>query len=284
MSALTCRGVLHDYPGPLRALDGVDLDLAAGELACVIGPNGSGKSTLLRCLAGLLEPTAGRVAVGGVALDTLDERARARRLAVVPQFLPALHDVEVGDFCLGGRYAHFGRWRGPGPDDRGVVRCALEAADVLDLERRLMSELSGGQRQRVLVARAIAQEAGVLLVDEPTSSLDPAHQLQVFELVVRAVAPSCAGPPDRPGERNGERAALVVTHDLNLAAQFATRVVLLNCGRVVADGAPAEVIAPDVLEPVYGASLRFGELGDGPARRPFVVPWRAADPSGRPPG
>jgi iron complex transport system ATP-binding protein len=261
VSALACTGLEHDYPGPLRAVDGVDLALAEGELVAVIGPNGSGKSTLLRCLAGLLKPSAGSVSLAGRPLAGLDERARARHIAVVPQFLPALHDIAVGDFVLGGRYAHFGRWSGPGPDDRGVVRCALEAADVLDLEQRLMSELSGGQRQRVLVARAIAQEAGVLLVDEPTSSLDPEHQVQVFELIARAVADA--------------RAALVVTHDLNLAAQFATRVVLLDAGRVAADGPPAEVVTPAVLNPVYGDSLRFGTLPDGAGgQRPFAVPWR----------
>ena len=262
MSALACRGLVLDYPGPLRALDGVDVSLAEGELVAVIGPNGSGKSTLLKCLAGLLEPSAGEVLVDGQALSLFDDRARARCLAVVPQFLPALHDIAVRDFVRGGRYAHFGRWHGPAALDHGAVEGALQAADVGDLARRWMSELSGGQRQRVLVARALAQEARYLLVDEPTNSLDPEHQLQVFELIARAVA--------------GGRAALVATHDLNLAAQFATRIVLLERGQVRADGSAAGVLTPAVLTPVYGASLRFGTFrtADG-AERPCVIPWRA---------
>jgi len=263
VSAISCAGLTHDYPGPLRAVDGIDLSLREGELLAVIGPNGSGKSTLLKCLAGLIAPTRGEVFLAGERLAELDGRARARRIAVVPQFLRALHDITVLDFVLGGRYAHFGRWSGPGRDDREVVGCALEAADVLDLAERLMSELSGGQRQRALIARAIAQEAGVLLVDEPTSSLDPEHQIQVFELIARAVADA--------------RAALVVTHDLNLAAQFATRVLLVDAGRAVADGSPGEIIAPGVLAPVYGASLRFGTVrGDDGRERPCVVPCRPA--------
>lgn len=261
MSALACRGLEHDYPGPLRALDGVDVSLAEGELVAVIGPNGSGKSTLLKCLAGLLAPSAGEVLVDGQPLGLFEDRARARCLAVVPQFLPALHDIAVRDFVRGGRYAHFGRWQGPGPADRGAVDRALQAADVGDLASRWMSELSGGQRQRVLVARALAQEARYLLVDEPTTSLDPEHQLQIFELIARAVADG--------------RAALVATHDLNLAAQFATRIVLLERGAVRADGPIARVLTPAVLQPVYGASLRFGTFraADG-AERPCVIPWR----------
>jgi iron complex transport system ATP-binding protein len=261
VSALACRGLLHDYPGPLRALDGIDVSLGPGELVALIGPNGSGKSTLQKCLSGLLAPSAGEVLVDGQPLAVLEDRQRARRLAVVPQFLPALHDIAVRDFVLGGRYAHFGRWQGPGPVDRAAVDAALGAADVADLARRWMSELSGGQRQRVLVARALAQEARYLVVDEPTTSLDPEHQLQVFELIARAV--------------RGGRAALVATHDLNLAAQFATRIVLLERGRVRADGSVAGVLTPAVLQPVYGASLRFGTFrAEGGAERPCVIPWR----------
>jgi iron complex transport system ATP-binding protein len=268
VSALACRALVHEYPGPVRALGGVELTLSEGELAVVIGPNGSGKSTLLKCLAGLLAPSAGDVLVDGEPLAALDDRSRARRLAVVPQFLPALHDIAVRDFVLGGRYAHFGRWQGPGPGDHRTVDQALQAADVADLAQRWMSELSGGQRQRVLVARALAQEARFLLVDEPTNSLDPEHQLQVFELLASAVA--------------GGRSALVATHDLNLAAQYATRIVLLDRGAVRADGPVARVLMPSVLQPVYGPSLRFGTFraADG-AERSFVVPWRERPPNDR---
>jgi len=260
VSLLAARAVVFDYPGQLRALDGVDLAVAARELVAVIGPNGSGKSTLLRCLCGLAKPGAGEVELHGRPIEAFRDRERARLLAVVPQFLPALPDVSVDNFVLGGRYAHLSRWRGASARDRRFVILALEAADAADLGARLMSELSGGQRQRVLVARALAQEAEVFLVDEPTSSLDPEHQIRVFELIARTVA--------------AERGAVVVTHELNLASQFATRIVLLDGGRVAAQGTAREVLRREVLEPVYGPQLHYGSVGSGEGERPIVVPWR----------
>jgi iron complex transport system ATP-binding protein len=229
----------------------------------VIGPNGSGKSTLLRCFAGLLRPTSGEVLWEGRALGSLTPRERARRIAVVPQFLPALPDVRVFDFVLGGRYAHTLRFAGAGAADHRAVRVALEECDAADLAERTMTELSGGQRQRVLVARALAQEAQVLLIDEPTNSLDPEHQIQVFDLIASST-------------RRG-RTALVVTHDLNLAAQYATRLVLLQAGRIAACGDVSEVLTPSVLHPVYGEHLVFATLpgaAGGPPQT-VVVPRRS---------
>ncbi len=153
---LEARGLSFDYPGPLRAVDGVDLTLTPGELLLVIGPNGSGKSTLLKLLGGLLAPGAGEVLVQGSPIAAMRYRERARRMAVVPQYLPALFEVTVESFVLGGRYAHMGFWRRSSGRDRDVLREALEEADAADLSERMLSELSGGQRQRVLVARALA--------------------------------------------------------------------------------------------------------------------------------
>jgi iron complex transport system ATP-binding protein len=261
VSALQGTGLRYAYErGPL-AVDGVDLALEAGELLVVLGPNGSGKSTLLRLLAGLLRPDAGAALVGGEPAAGLSPRARARRLAVVPQALAALPDLPVEAFVLAGRYAHMGRWRGASVQDRAAVREALVAADVDDLAARPLADLSGGQRQRVLVARALAQAASCLLVDEPTAALDLHHQLHVFGLLARLAQ---AG-----------RAVLVVTHDVNLASQHAARVALLHAGRLRAVGAPAEVLRREVLEPVYGAQLHYGRLPDG---CPFVLPWRGAAP------
>lgn len=264
---LSARRIAYDYPGPLRALDGVDLELRAGELAVVIGPNGSGKSTLVKVLAGLVRPQHGEVSLAAVDLGahpiaSFEARARARRISVVPQFLPALPEVLVADFVLSGRYARMQRWKAVGLDDRRAVDHALTECDASDLACRNMTELSGGQRQRVLVARAVAQDAAVLLVDEPTNALDPEHQIRVFDLLASL--------------RSRERAVLVVTHDLNLAAQYATRLVLMDRGRIVADGEPRTVLERRVLEPVYGSHLFYGDWPEASGLRgPFVLPCRS---------
>jgi len=252
-----------DYPGPVHALRGVDCSIAAGELVFVIGPNGSGKSTLLRLLAGILAPTAGSVTLAGAPLESFTPRDRARRIALVPQYLPALPEVLVADFVLSARYAHVARWTALGATDREVAARALADCDAAELACRTMEELSGGQRQRVLLARAVAQEAQVLLVDEPTNALDPEHQIQVLDLLARL---TCAG-----------RAVAVVSHDLNLASQYATRLVLLDEGRVVADGSPERVLVRETLEAVYGRGLHYGTWPSaGGTARPFVLPRRGA--------
>jgi len=259
---LAARGLVFDYPGPLRALDGVDLTLRPGDLTAVIGPNGSGKSTLVRLLGGLLEPKSGEILLQGVAPRTLPPRERARRIAVVPQFLPALPDVSVKDFVSSGRYARVARFASATATDRDAVARSLAECDAQELQDRAMAELSGGQRQRVLVARALAQEAPVLLIDEPTSGLDPEHQIRVLELVASL---------------RGERAALFVTHDLNLASQYARHIVLLDRGRVAAEGSVEAVLRPEVLAPVYGKHLHFGLWPDGSgAGKPFVLARRLA--------
>ncbi len=260
--SLEARALAHTYRDGPRALDGVDFAISQGELVVVIGPNGSGKSTLLQLLAGLLPCGEGAVRLEGRPIAQWSARERARQIAVVPQFLPALPDLLVSDFVLGGRYAHFRGWRHALQNDHEVVREALARCDATDIACRSMNEVSGGQRQRVLLARALAQEADVLLVDEPTNSLDPEHQVRVFALLSDLV---------RAG-----RSALVVTHDLNLASQFATRICLLASGRVVSDGPVASVLRREVLEPVYGEHLYYGRFDDGRGGgQPFVLPWIA---------
>lgn len=263
VTLLEAKGVEFAYPGPVVALRGVDLALRAGELLAVIGPNGSGKSTLLKCLGGLIVPSGGAVMLEEKDLSTHDCLVRARRLAIVPQYLPLLPDVRVLHFVLGGRYSWLERWRGWQAHDLEVARAALVQCDAAELESRLMSDLSGGQRQRVLLARSLAQEAKILLVDEPTNSLDPEHQVRVFALVRRLA--------------DEGKAVLVITHDLNLASQFATRVALLNEGRIVADGSVERVLERSVLTPVYGEHLHFGSVTDhGGFTRPIVLPWWSA--------
>ena len=313
VSALVARGLAFDHPGVPRVVDGVDLDLAQGELALVIGPNGAGKTTLFGLLGGVLRPARGTVEVLGRPLAGLRPKERARLVAWVPQGLPVVPDVRVSDFVLGGRYPFrtafgsghtafgsgrtafgsghtafgsghtafgsghtafgsghtaFGSGHAAAGSDRGggragdgeAVRAALAEADVAELGGRRLGELSGGQLQRVLVARALAQEAPLLLCDEPTASLDPEHQVRVLELVAGLVARG--------------RTALVATHDLSLAARYADRIVVLHRGRKLADGPPAEVLRPAVLEPVFGPDLAFLPGPDaGAGAPPVVLPW-----------
>lgn len=263
MVKLSASGLRFRYDGESdEVLRGVDLNLSEGEIVCVIGPNGAGKTTLLRLLAGLAKPAAGEVLLAGRAVRSVPAKERARNLALVPQALFALPSLTVEEFVGQGRYARTRFLRGPNAEDRAAVARALADADLVGLGRRSLDELSGGQRQRALVARALAQEPSVVLVDEPTNSLDPRHQLQVFELIAGL---GCDG-----------RAALVVTHDLNLASQFATRVVLIDDGAVRANGTVHEVLRPEVLGEVYGEHLAFGSrpVAGWGEDRPWVLPWR----------
>lgn len=253
---LEARDLTFSYPGGAApALNGVTFGIAPGELTVLLGPNGSGKSTLVRLLAGLLVGDSGTVTVGGRDLRRLAPREAARSIAVVPQSLPRIPTLRVDDFVLGGRYAHFGFWRTASQRDHDAVHDALAKVGAEDCAGRLLADMSGGQRQRVLVARALAQDADFVLFDEPTASLDPEHQVRVTELVVELVADG--------------RGAVVVTHDFNLAAQIADRVVLLREGRVAGEGAVDAVLRPESLEPVYGRHLHFGALPDGAG--PLIV-------------
>ncbi|MEO0651583.1 MAG: ABC transporter ATP-binding protein [Planctomycetota bacterium] len=258
---LSARDLAFGYVEGERVIDGLSLELREAEFCVVLGPNGAGKSTLLRLLAGILAPDRGAVVLGDGPIDDLRPRDRARRLAVVPQGLARIPRVTVRDFVESGRYAHTTGFGRRSAADRRAVEQALAAVDLDGRGGAPLDELSGGQLQRALIGRALAQEPSVLLVDEPTSSLDLAHQLSTFELIA--------------GLTCHDRSVLCVTHDLNLASQFATRVVLLDEGRIVSEGEASEVLTPEVLGPVYGPRLRFGELPapHGKGARPWVLPW-----------
>lgn len=260
---LEVRAVSFRYPGGLLALDGVGLELNEGELVCVLGPNGSGKSTLLKVVGGLCEPAIGEVLLDGESVSSTGSRERARRIASVPQRIDTLPDLDVKSFVLGGRYPYLGFLGRAHPDDREAVETALAEADVGDLGGRLVTELSGGQMQRVLVARALAQRAPLLLFDEPTASLDPEHQVRLFQLI---------------GELVGRgKSALVATHELNLSSRYADRILLMDGGRQVALGPPGEVLCKQVLEPVFGANLKY-LAPDAESGGPLVLPWPEAPP------
>jgi iron complex transport system ATP-binding protein len=242
-----------------HVLDRIDLEVRGSAVHAIVGPNGAGKTTLLRVLAGLLRPTDGTAEVSGTPIASLSARARARALAVVPQSLESVPPMRVETFVAGGRYA----WRANPKADRVAITAALERTGLLSMADRGLATLSGGERQRALVARALAQDAPVLLCDEPTASLDVDQQIGVLEILA--------------GEACRGRAVVLVTHELNLASQFADRVTLLHRGRIAAGGTPAEVLQPTVLRPVYGDGLHFASLDNG---RPLVVPRRRTPDGG----
>ncbi len=229
------------------ALRDVSLRVDAGERVAIIGPNGAGKSTLLRVIAGLLRPATGTVELGGDRLDRLDRMTVARRLAVVPQ-LPVLpFATTVEEVVALGRLPHEHPVRGMRPGDRAAVAAAIERVGVGHLLGRDARELSLGERQLVLLAMAVAQAAPVLVLDEPTVHLDLRHQIEVMDLV---------------GDLNTRDGTtiLAVLHDLGLAAHFFSRLILLDRGRVVSDGPPSEVLAPERIREVFGVDPAFVRL------------------------
>ena len=236
----------------------VDLDLRPGQVAAILGPNGAGKSTLLRGLAGLQSPAKGEVRLDGEPVANLKGRHRARAVGYLPQDATVHWPLAVERVVALGRLPHLGPWQRPGAGDAYAVDRALAATGVEGLRERPVTELSGGERARVLLARVLAGEPGVLLADEPVAGLDPYHQVHFMELVREYAA---AG-----------RTVTLVMHDLNLAARFCDRLVLLDEGRVAADGPAQAVLDPDHLERVFGIRAVYGEA-EG---EPYVVPWGRA--------
>jgi iron complex transport system ATP-binding protein len=242
------RPVLHD----------VTLTVEPGTVLAVIGPNGAGKSTLIKTISGVLTPLRGSVTLGGESVSGMAEAERARRAAVVPQggYLP--RSFTVAQTVLLGRTPYLG-WLGrPRAADQAAVQAALRRTDLAGMADRLVGELSGGEQQRVLLARALAQDAPVLLLDEPTTFLDLGHQTAILQLVRRLAA-----------ERG--LAVLVVMHDLNLAAAFADRLALLAGGVVQAAGAPGEVLTPGRIAAAFGVAVEVARAGDG---APVILPRR----------
>lgn len=260
-AAFRIRGVAVSFRSR-RALDGVTLDVGRGEILGLIGPNGSGKTTLLRTITRVLVPEEGEVLLDGGPLGRWSAAAIARKVAVVGQESAGDFDFTVGEMVTMGRRPHLGFLRSEGPADREVVRRAMELTGVLDLAGRAMSELSGGERQRVVLARALAQDPEVLLLDEPTSHLDIAHQVATFE-ILRELA------------RSRGLTVLAVLHDLNLAAGFCDRLALLTGGKVQAGGSPWEVLTPANIRRAYGQEVAVTRhpLGGGP--QVVFLPGRA---------
>ncbi|HKW42117.1 MAG TPA: ABC transporter ATP-binding protein [Gemmatimonadales bacterium] len=250
---LTCRYV----DAPRDALRDVSLDVHGGEFHAVLGPNGSGKTTLVRAALGLLRPAAGRAEILGRSASEWSRRDLARVVGVVAQSEDNLFPQRVRETVLLGRYPHLSLFGSVRAADRAAVDRALVACDARDLADRWLWTLSGGEYQRVRLARALAQEPRLLVLDEPTTSLDLRHEMELFELVRNLVDTRGLG-------------AMMITHHVNLAARFADHVVILAEGRVVARGAPSEALTRETVERVFSWPVAITPF-DG---RPQMIPLR----------
>jgi len=246
--------------GPHWVVQDVSCAIERGELVGLVGPNGAGKTSLLRALVGLIDPDRGVVRLDGRAISEMPPRQRARQIAYLPQS-PTVHwPLAVRRLVALGRLPHLDPWQAPSGEDEAAIDEALAATDIVDLQSRTLGTLSGGERRLATLARALAVGADLLLADEPVAALDPGHQLQVMELLARLTRSS--------------RAAIVVLHDLTLAARFCDRLILLHRGEIRAEGRPDQVLNDANLAEVYGIRARFGE----PPER-YIVPWERIAPN-----
>ncbi|GAA4964805.1 ABC transporter ATP-binding protein [Actinoplanes utahensis] len=248
---------LHLAYGDLTVIDGLDVDVHDGLVTTIIGPNGCGKSTLLKALGRLLRPTGGQVLLDGRRIDRTPTRDVARVLGVLPQSPTAPEGLTVADLVMRGRHPHQTWFRQWSRDDEDQVADALRWTDMLAYADRPVDALSGGQRQRAWISMALAQGTDLLLLDEPTTFLDLAHQIDVLDLVRRLHAEM-------------GRTVVMVLHDLSLAARYADRLIAMKDGRIVASGAPDEVLTPALLESVFG--LRAMVVPDPATGTPLVIP------------
>ncbi len=236
---LAARGLSFTHCGaPAPLFEDLSLRIGSGEFLGVLGPNGSGKSTLLRLLCGILSPDRGEVLLGDRPLGDFRPRERARLVGIVLQEARVLFNFTVLEVVLMGRAPYLGIWGMERAADFAAAREALRIADLQGMEERHLHELSSGERQRAMIARALAQEPRVLLLDEPTAFLDLRHSLEIYEIL------------DRLNRGHG-LTVVAVSHDLNLAARHASRLVLLDRGRLAADGPPSAVLTPGTIRRVY---------------------------------
>jgi iron complex transport system ATP-binding protein len=256
VSTISLRSVSVALDGK-RVVDDVDLELAPGEWVTLIGPNGAGKSTLLRAVAGLVS-FGGAIELDGEPLEGLRRRDVARRLAFVPQSPLLPPDMTVREYVMLGRTPHIGPFGSESRRDVAAARRALDRLELGPFSERRLHTLSGGEQQRVVLARALAQEAPLLLLDEPTTALDIGRQQQALELVVEL-------------REQGPLTVLSAMHELTLALQYGDRLALLSGGRLVAAGAPEEIATESLLAEHYGADVQVITNGNGPVA---VVPRR----------
>ncbi|MDP0927848.1 ABC transporter ATP-binding protein [Paracoccus onubensis] len=238
--------------------ENLSIEIPDGSLTVIVGPNACGKSTLLRALSRLMTPARGQVVLDGKLIGSYPAREVARRLGLLPQSPTTPDGITVADLVARGRYPHQSFLRQWSPEDRQAVTQALTATKMLPYARRLLGELSGGQRQRVWIAMVLAQETPLLLLDEPTTFLDIAHQVELMELL---------------SELNAQgRTIIAVLHDLNQASRYASHLIAMRSGAIVAKGAPAQILTAELVQEVFG--LNAVVIPDPVSGTPMVVPGK----------
>ncbi len=260
MVKLKVKEVEFSYAS-VPVLKNVSIELAASEMLGVVGPNGTGKSTLLRCIDRILSPQKGCILLDGEDIKKMSRMELAKKMGYIPQSSSQIFPATVFDVVLMGRRPHL-NWRSSEEDTEKVLE-TLQMLNIEDLAMRDINELSGGQQQKVFIACALTQEPDVLLLDEPTSNLDIRHQLEVMDIIKNIV-------------REKRISAIMAIHDLNLAARYADRIIMMNSGKIFAAGSPSSVLTPENIKHVYGVESEVEEKRG----RPYIVPIRPVSPKG----
>ena len=254
MNILEVDSVSCGY-GAKKVLDGISFSVEKGDFTGIIGPNGAGKTTLFRAITRVLKPSGGRILYNGQ--NIFNYKGLEKEVAAMSQFMEEPFSFTVEDFVMMGRFPHIKRFSEPGQKDEAVVRGALDITDTSALRLRKVNELSGGERQRVYLAQALAQEPKLLLLDEPTAHLDIGHQIEVMDLIQKL-------------NRDNKITVLMVMHDLNLAGEYCSKLVLLNNGAITCSGTPRQVLTYQNIEQAYRTVV---VVKDNPlSSKPFVLP------------
>lgn len=259
-AAVSVQALFHAYDGS-PVLRRLSFDIAQGEFFIVIGPNGSGKTTLMKMIAGLIRPQSGEIRISGKSIRKYRRKALARRMAFVPQQMPLDFPFAVEEVVLFGRSPHLGTFGLTSEEDLHHARQAMAFTEITHLARRRLNQLSGGECQRVFIARAICQDPEIIVLDEPTASLDISHQLRIMDMMEKM-------------KQERHVTVIMVSHDVNLAAMYADTLMLLHQGETVRVGAPSDVLTYETLEQAYGCTLLVDESPLDHLPRVTPVPGR----------